>query len=238
MTFIETVAAEEATGAAAELYATEEEVFGFLPNLVRAFSLRPEVYFAWKQLNGAVKGGMELRRYELATIAAARELRSSYCTLAHGSVLLKQGSDPRELEALVENHHTAGLDTVEIAVMDLADKVASDAGSVTQADIDGLRALGLTDGVTAEKFAGFIDKPVIACDGTSGLPPRVHVPLSSPGAQSPFTVWSYSEPALNVDVPTSASDGPVPSHQSSSPAGAVRQPRKQFCTGSAFVPLQ
>jgi alkylhydroperoxidase family enzyme len=30
--------------------------------------------------------------------------------------------------------------------MDLADKVAGDASSVTQADIDGLRALGLTDG--------------------------------------------------------------------------------------------
>src|SRR5690348_9560739 len=88
MTFIETVAAGDATGATAELYAAEEEVFGFLPNLVQAFSLRPEVYFAWKQLNGAVKGGMDLRRYELATIAAARELRSSYCMLAHGSVLM------------------------------------------------------------------------------------------------------------------------------------------------------
>jgi hypothetical protein len=63
MTFIDTVAEGDAAGATAELYTTEEEAFGFLPNLVRAFSLRPEVYFAWKQLNGAVKGGMDLRRY-------------------------------------------------------------------------------------------------------------------------------------------------------------------------------
>lgn len=146
MTFIETVAEEEATGATAELYAAEEGAFGFLPNLVRTFSLRPEVYFAWKQLNGAVKGGMELRRYELATIAAARVLRSSYCTLAHGSVLTDKGFlEPEALRAVVADYRGAGLDEVDVAVMDLATKVAQDAASVEQADIDRLRSLGLSD---------------------------------------------------------------------------------------------
>jgi uncharacterized peroxidase-related enzyme len=146
MTFIETVAEGEATGATAELYATEGEVFGFLPNLVQAFSLRPEVYFAWKQLNGAIKGVMDLRRYELATIAAARELRSSYCTLAHGSVLMDKGFlEPEALRAVISDHRTAGLDEVEVAVMDLATKIAEDATTVSQADIDRLRSLGLSD---------------------------------------------------------------------------------------------
>ncbi|MGN6868943.1 MAG: carboxymuconolactone decarboxylase family protein [Solirubrobacteraceae bacterium] len=146
MTFIETVAADDATGATAELYAAEEEVFGFLPNLVRAFSLRPEVYLAWKQLNGAVKGGMDLRRYELATIAAARELRSSYCTLAHGSVLMDKGFlEPDAVRAVVSDHRDAGLDETEVAVMDLAAKVARDATSVEQDDIERLRSLGLSD---------------------------------------------------------------------------------------------
>ncbi|HET6867675.1 MAG TPA: hypothetical protein VFH80_17280 [Solirubrobacteraceae bacterium] len=146
MTFIETVAGDEATGATAELYAAEEEVFGFLPNLVKAFSLRPEVYLAWKQLNGSIKGGMELRRYELATIAAARELRSSYCTLAHGSVLMDKGFlEPDAVRAVVSDHRDAGLDETEVAVMDLAAKVARDASSVEQEDIDRLRSLGLSD---------------------------------------------------------------------------------------------
>jgi uncharacterized peroxidase-related enzyme len=146
MTFIETVAEDEASGATAELYATEEEAFGFLPNLVQAFSLRPEVYFAWKQLNGAIKRGMDLRRYELATIAAARELRSSYCTLAHGSVLLDKGFlEPEALRAVVSDHRGAGLDDVEVAVMDLATKIAADATAVEPADIDRLRSLGLSD---------------------------------------------------------------------------------------------
>ncbi len=146
MTFIETVAADEATGAAADLYATEQEAFGFLPNLVRAFSLRPEVYFAWKELNGAVKGGMELRRYELATIAAARQLRSSYCTLAHGSVLIDKGFlEPDAVRAVVSDHRSAGLDEVDVAVMDLAAQVVDDATGVEPEDLDRLRALGLSD---------------------------------------------------------------------------------------------
>jgi len=146
MTFIETVADDQASGGTAELYAAEQEAFGFLPNFVRAFSPRPEVYGAWKQLNGAIKTSMDLRRYELATLAAATRLRSSYCTLAHGSVLMDRGFlEPDVVRAAVLDHRTAGLDEVEVAVMDLVGKVVDDATSIEQADIDRLRALGLSD---------------------------------------------------------------------------------------------
>jgi uncharacterized peroxidase-related enzyme len=146
MTFIETVPEDDANGVTAEIYAADRELNGFLPNFTQAFSLRPEVYLAWRQLNGAIKGGMDLRRYELATIAAATRLRSSYCTLAHGSVLMdKQLLSPGELTAAVSDHRNAGLDEAEVAVMDLAAKVVTDATSVEQADIDRLRSLGLSD---------------------------------------------------------------------------------------------
>jgi uncharacterized peroxidase-related enzyme len=145
MTFIETVPESEATGATAQMYATDEQVFGHLPNFTRAFSQRPEVYAAWRHLNGAIKSSMDLRRYELATVAAARRLRSSYCTLAHGSVLIDNFLDPDSVRQLVSDHHDAGLSAVEVAVMDLAERVADDAGSIDQADVDRLRSLGLSD---------------------------------------------------------------------------------------------
>src|SRR4051795_8305573 len=109
------------------MYETDSEALGFLPNFTRAFSPRPDVYAAWRQLNGAIKANMDLRRYELATVAAARRLRSSYCALAHGSVLLDKFLDAETLRAVVEDHHTARLDPVDVAIMDLADKVADDA---------------------------------------------------------------------------------------------------------------
>jgi uncharacterized peroxidase-related enzyme len=145
MTFIETVPEDEATDATAELYASEREAFGYLPNFSRGFSLRPAVYAAWRQLNGAIKHEMDLRRYELATVAAAQRLRSSYCMLAHGSVLADKFLGPEAVRTLVTDRQAAELSDVDVAVMDLADKVARDATTIEQADIDRLRTAGLSD---------------------------------------------------------------------------------------------
>jgi alkylhydroperoxidase family enzyme len=112
-------------------------------NYERAFAERPEVYAAWGQLNGAIKAGMDLRRYELATLAAARQLRSSYCCLAHGTILQERFSEP-VLEIALD-HHAAGLDEVDVAVMDLAERVVRDAASIDDADLQRLRDLGLSE---------------------------------------------------------------------------------------------
>ena len=145
MTYIETVPEDQASEQVAALYAADRERMGRLPNFTRAFSPRPDVYAAWLQLNGAIKAGMDLRRYELATLAAARRLRSSYCMLAHGSVLLDRFLGADELRAAATDPETAGLDEVDVAVMEVAAKVADDATAVTQDDVDRLRALGLSD---------------------------------------------------------------------------------------------
>ena len=112
-------------------------------NYERAFSERPDVYRAWEQLNGAIKAGMDLRRYELATLAAAQRLRSSYCSLAHGKVLLERLGEPAREIAL--DRRAAGLDEVDIAVMDLAEQVVDDATSIDDARLQPLRDLGLSD---------------------------------------------------------------------------------------------
>jgi uncharacterized peroxidase-related enzyme len=112
-------------------------------NLERAFTDRPEVYAAWVQLNGSIKAGMDLRRYELATLAAARRLRSSYCSLAHGAVLQEQFGEP--VLAIARDHRAAGLDEVDVAVMDLAERVVDDATSIGDEDLQPLRQLGLSE---------------------------------------------------------------------------------------------
>jgi len=139
MAFIDTTPEELAAGEVAALYEEERTRMGYLPNFARAFSARPEVYRAWQQLNGTIKQH-DLRRYELATLAAARELRSSYCSLAHGKVLAEQFYDADTVRTL-----PAGLDEADAAVMAFAEKVARDATSVEQEDVDRLRRLGLAD---------------------------------------------------------------------------------------------
>jgi alkylhydroperoxidase family enzyme len=110
-------------------------------NYERAFTERPEVLAAWGELNGAIKAGMDLRRYELATLAAARRLRSSYCCLAHGSVLIERFKEPVREIAL---GMATGLDEVDVAVMDLAERVVDDATSIDDSDLQRLRELGLS----------------------------------------------------------------------------------------------
>ncbi|HEY3960947.1 MAG TPA: carboxymuconolactone decarboxylase family protein [Gaiellaceae bacterium] len=112
-------------------------------NYERTFAERQDVYAAWQQLNGAIKAGMDLRRYELATLAAAQRLRSSYCSLAHGKVLLETFGEPVREIAL--DRHAAGLDEVDTAIMDLAERVVDDASSIEDADLRRLRDLGLSD---------------------------------------------------------------------------------------------
>jgi len=132
-----------------------------------AFAERPEVYAAWGQLNGAIKAGMDLRRYELVTLAAARRLRSSYCCLAHGTVLHERFGEPVLDIAL--DHRTAGLDEIDVAIMDLAERVVDDATSIGEADLRPLRDRGLSeteimDVVLAAAARCFFSKTLDALD--------------------------------------------------------------------------
>ncbi len=112
-------------------------------NYERAFEGRPDVYAAWGGLLGAIKANMDLRRYELATFAAAQRLRSSYCSLAHGKVLVEQFGEP--VLRIATDRSTAGLDEVDLAVMEFAEQVPDDATAIDDADRQKLRDLGLSD---------------------------------------------------------------------------------------------
>jgi alkylhydroperoxidase family enzyme len=112
-------------------------------NQERAFADRPEVYAAWGTLRDAIVDGMDFRRYELATFAAARRLRSSYCCLAHGTVLIERFDEP--VLAIARDFRDAGLDEADVAVMEFAEKIVDDAGSIGEEDRQRLRDLGLSD---------------------------------------------------------------------------------------------
>jgi uncharacterized peroxidase-related enzyme len=132
-------------GAAKELYEQDQANLGYVPNYTKLFAWRPEVYRAWQQLNGAIKQDMDLRRYELATLAAARELRSSYCALAHGKVLRDKFLPAEQVRDAAIDHHRAGLEPLDVAVMDFAEKVTRSPASVTSEDVKPLRQAGFSD---------------------------------------------------------------------------------------------
>ena len=69
------------------LYEVDRARLGRVPNFTKVFALAPDAYAAWQALLAAMVAGLGKRRYELATVVAAQQLKSRYCTLAHAAVL-------------------------------------------------------------------------------------------------------------------------------------------------------
>src|SRR6185503_19467621 len=100
MAFIRTIAPSDADGPVRDMYQEAHSRYGYIPNWTRAFSLRPAVKDGWAALLKSIQSNLPVRSYELATLAAARALRNSYCSLAHGSVLATKVFDPVTVTAI------------------------------------------------------------------------------------------------------------------------------------------
>src|SRR5678815_2918349 len=145
MAFIRTVAPSDAEGPVREMYQQINGQLGFVPNWAQAFSLRPAVRDGWIALLKSIQTNLPVRSYELATLAAARALRSTYCSLAHGNVLATKVLDAPAVTAIMKDAPDSPLEPRERAMMAFAEKLAINADRITAADVDGLRAHGYRD---------------------------------------------------------------------------------------------
>jgi alkylhydroperoxidase family enzyme len=170
MSFLETVSPAAADGAVRAMYQRAEASLGYVPNWARAFSLRPEVMDGWIALVGSIRRNLSFRTYELVTLAAARALASSYCSLAHGRALAEKVLDPPAVAALAAAGQmdqalagpaspgtdaagpgagagaaTATVTAAERALLAYAAKVVRAAHEIGEDDIAALRAHGYTD---------------------------------------------------------------------------------------------
>jgi uncharacterized peroxidase-related enzyme len=149
-------------GDVATWYQRQREAWGYLPNYAPAFATRPDVAEAWNTLNNTIRRPMDRRRFELATIAAARAYRSTYCTAAHCKFLRDDCGDEAAMRAVADPSGT-DLDPTDRAVVDFATQVARDASAITADDVERLRAHGLDDAeivdvVLAAAARGFFTK--------------------------------------------------------------------------------
>jgi uncharacterized peroxidase-related enzyme len=191
--FIKPVDEQEASGRVAELFESERAKKGYVPNYLSLFALRPDVYDAWAKLIGSIRANMDLRRYELATLAAAQALSSSYCSLAHGLVLKEKVFDETELNNVVNGEASEEVDN---AVMALARNVAIDASRITESDVAPLRRLGFADEeifdvVLAAAARAFFSKTL---DGTGTEPDREYRDLLGSGLSDRLAVGRPIEP--------------------------------------------
>lgn len=127
------------------MYDQEAEFWGYVPNYALLFAHKPEVMTGWEGLIGSIRSGLDRRLYELATLAAARALTSSYCALAHGKFLADRFYSQTEVASIAADRDHSVLSGAEIAIMRFAERVALDATSITQSDVQELKDHGIPD---------------------------------------------------------------------------------------------
>jgi len=204
MAFIETTAPEATEGPARAMLERQQKRYGYVPNYAKVFTDRPDVMDRWAELLAAIRSHIEPRRFELATFAAALELRNSYCALAHGKVLRDRILSPQEMQALAAGD-PGPFSPAEIAMMDLARKVAADASSVTQQDVDRLRRAGLRDDEIFDVVASAAARCFFAKlgDALGTLPDSAFLELEEP-LREQLTVGRE----ISADAPERLTGGP------------------------------
>jgi len=145
MPYLQTVPPEEAAGEVKAMYDKDLAAQGYVANYTRAFSLRPEVMQGWLALKDAITSGMDPRLYELATVAVATAIRSSYCSLVHGRILATSYYPPGVVASIAADDTGDVLGAADAAAVRFARKVAEQADKITQEDIGELRGLGFSD---------------------------------------------------------------------------------------------
>jgi uncharacterized peroxidase-related enzyme len=119
---------------------------GFVMNLTRAWAWRPDVYEAFAALRAKLTGASSLSKRDQAvmTCAAASQLGDSYCSLAWGKSLAQQAG-AGVAAAVIADGESDALQARDRALASWARKVVDDPNTTNAADVEALRAAGLSD---------------------------------------------------------------------------------------------
>jgi uncharacterized peroxidase-related enzyme len=145
--FLKTIEEADATGRIAEIYEEERRSMGLVMSATQCWTVRPDLLPLWHDFFDGLKAGFTLpqRDWLLITFIAAHEVPSTYCTFVYAQRLAKALGSREAMLAVHDDFHTAGLSPRDVAMLDYARKVAREAHTVTQTDIDGLRKHGFSD---------------------------------------------------------------------------------------------
>ncbi len=131
-----------------DYFARCREKIGFVPNVFRAYTVRPErfrKYQAWRNDLMRAEGGLEAVEREMIAVVVSSANRCHYCLVAHGAVLRQLTADPGLADTLALNYRAAPLSGRHRAMLDFAWKLTLQSNEVDDTDRQRLRAVGFND---------------------------------------------------------------------------------------------
>lgn len=130
------------------LFGKAEAELGFVPNVFRAYALRPERFSAWfaqyRQLTEPTDTLSHADREMIAVVVSSVN-SCTYCLVSHTHALRVALDDVVEADRITFNWRHAGLDDRRRAICAYADKLTRHPERMERADLDGLIAAGLTE---------------------------------------------------------------------------------------------
>jgi len=130
------------------LFALCTEKLGIVPNVLRAYSLRPQklrnFVAMYNELMLAPSGLSKLER-EMVAVVVSSANRCYYCLVAHGQAVRRLSGDPELGEMLVMNYRVAALDPRQHKMLDFAWKLTTAPETIGEEDRAELRRAGLAD---------------------------------------------------------------------------------------------
>lgn len=129
------------------LFGKAREALGFVPNVFRVYSFRPERLSAWfthfRSLHEPTENLSAADR-EMVAVVVSQANGCLYCLVAHGAALREELGDPVLGERLAFDWHRCDLDPRRHAICAYAEKLTLTPRDVTQTDQQSLLDVGLT----------------------------------------------------------------------------------------------
>ncbi|RUT32799.1 alkylhydroperoxidase [Arsenicitalea aurantiaca] len=144
--FLKTIEPAEAEGEIAAIYASEMASTGKVIQATQCWSARPDMLAPVEHLLHQLRDGFSLGllNFRLITFVVARSVPSSYCSHVYFKALSAMIGREQTL-AVHRDFRKAGLTDQQVAMLAYAEQITIDASRIAEADIDALRAVGLTD---------------------------------------------------------------------------------------------
>lgn len=130
------------------MFAKARENMGFLPNILKAFTVRPERLKRWiRHFNAVMYSESELSvaEREMIAVAVSAQNHCLYCLVSHGGELRKHLGDEVLGDRIIFDYKKAGLDDRMRTVLDFAVKLTNEPFGMDESDLEKLRAVGFSD---------------------------------------------------------------------------------------------